>query len=176
MTPEEAQQLAREQLARNTDACVTPELSTADLDALLAGASVATIWQPDTVYPAGAIVVADALSNMAYRAVQGGTTGSTAPSWPAYPYGSWSGNPAMLYSCCCSGWATITDGGVIWQSIGPIEGLWNIDSASAEGWLLKASRAVTLIQQSSAGQAYAMQMVFIHCRQMARDWSPVNAA
>jgi hypothetical protein len=178
--PEQIYQQLREQLALNTDACSPPELSTGDLDALLADAAVAAIWQPNTVYTAGAEVVADLFSLMAYRAVQGGTSGATAPLWPTWPdwaYGcGWSGNPAMAYGCCSMSWATITDGGVTWQAVGPIEQLYDLDSAISAGWVLKADRAATLVQQSSAGQSYQMQQLFTHCRQLAKDSHPYRAA
>lgn len=73
-------------------------------------------------------------------------------------------------------WATVTDGGVTWQTIGPIEQLYDVDSAISAGWLLKADRAATLVQQSSAGQSYQMQQLFTHCRQLAKDSHPYRAA
>jgi hypothetical protein len=52
----------------------------------------------------------------------------------------------------------------------------DLTRAVFNAWQLKAARAVTLIAQSSAGQAYQMQLVFDHCSKMARDWQPFHAA
>jgi hypothetical protein len=181
MTEDEAKQKAIEEVALNSDACTPPELETSDLEAIVSASQVASVWQPSTVYPAGSVVVPDALSNIAYRAAKGGTSGAEAPSWPDptfysnYGCSSWSGDPAALF-CCCGGRGQVSDGGVVWHAQAPIGSLYDVDSATSRAWLLKAARAATLIQTSSAGQATALQQVFTHCRQMAIDWSPFNVA
>jgi len=52
----------------------------------------------------------------------------------------------------------------------------DVARAVFNAWGLKKSRAVTLVAQSSAGQAYQMQLVFDHCAQKERDWQPFHAA
>lgn len=173
MTDSEIRQLAKEELARNCQACTPPELDDGDLEALLTSGQAAQVWQADTVYPPGAVVVADALSAMSYRAIAGGTSGPTPPSWPGYSYG-WSGVPTALY--CCAMGTVITDGGVTWTQAGIVTSLYDIERASADGWLLKAAKAVTLIQSSSAGQSTALQLVFDHCQKMAAEWQPYKVA
>jgi len=181
MTESEIRQLAKEELARNTQACLPPQLDDADLEALLDGAQNATVWQPDTFYAPGAVIVPDESSANGYLCVQGGTTGSAPPAWPAYGswygYGcGWSGNPALLYSCFCGGHGTVTDGTVTWQSVGLIQGFYDIAQATSDGWLLKCAKASTLIQTSSAGQSTASHQLFDHCQSMAAQWEPYKVA
>jgi hypothetical protein len=177
MTDSEIKQILKEELARNCQSCMPPELDDADLEALILGAQTATIWLPDTVYPAGSFTVPDALSATRYKAITGGTSGATPPSWPTYPPG-WSGNPTAFYSCCYSsswwggGAPTITDGTVTWQAAGMIDGLYDLAAATADGWLLKCAKASTLVQSSSAGQSTQLQQVFDHCQRMAAHWQP----
>jgi hypothetical protein len=179
MTESEIRQIVKEELARNCQATLPPELDDADLEALLDGAQNATVWEANTDYPAGTYIIPDALSATRYKAVTGGTSGATAPSWPAYPYG-WSGNPTALYSSCCSSWwwggPTITDGTVSWQASGMIHGLYDLAAATADGWELKCAKATTLVQTSSAGQSTASQQVFDHCQRMAAHWQPYKVA
>jgi hypothetical protein len=178
----ENEQIAMEVLARNCQACLPPELDEADLESLLIGAQVATVWQPDTDYPPGAVIVPDSNSLQSYRATTGGTSGATPPAWPAAPfYGSgWSGNPTLLYPCCCSwaggGGVPITDGTVTWVSAGVIAGLFDLTEATSSGWLLKCAKANALVQNSSAGQSLASQQLFEHCQRMAAHWQPYKAA
>jgi len=57
----------------------------------------ATTWAADTVYAEDVLVVPTAGGNLFYRAIQGGTSGSSEPTWPTTPG------------------ATVVDGGVIWE-------------------------------------------------------------
>jgi hypothetical protein len=175
MTESEIRQIVKEELARNCQATMPPELDDADLEAILDGAQNATIWEPNTDYLAGTFIISDALSATRYKAVTGGTSGATAPSWPTFPYG-WSGNPTVLYACCYAGGATVTDGTVTWQASGIIHGLYDLAAATADGWILKCAKASTLIQTSSAGQSTASQQVFDHCQRMAAHWQPYKVA
>jgi hypothetical protein len=178
MTDNELRQIAMEQLARNCQACLPPELDDADLESLLIGAQAASVWQPDTTYPTGAVVVADATSSQSFKAVTGGTSGATPPSWPSEPSGGWSGNPTLLYPCCISGTtgSPITDGTVTWVFAGVIAGLFDMTEATSSGWLLKCAKASALVQNSSAGESLASQQLFEHCQRMAAHWQPYKAA
>ena len=183
MTQDEIFQTTLEELARNCDACSPPELDNADLEAILTAAQVATVWQANTEYAAGTVIVPDLLSAMSYRAVAGGTTGATAPAWPdwsAWGYGGccWGGNPSQPNSSFyrMGGLIPVTDGGVTWIADGPISALYDIDEATARGWQLKAAKAADLIQTSSAGQSSQMQQIFSHARQLAIDWQPFKVA
>jgi hypothetical protein len=180
MTETQIRQIVKEEVARNCQACLVPELDNADLEGLLNGAQRASIWQPSTSYLPGALIVPDANSLQAFKAQTGGISGAEAPAWPPLAFGAcggWSGNPALLYPCC--GWGAgvpISDGSASWISWGVIPGLFDVAQASADGWLLKCAKAANLIQTSSAGQSTAAQQVFEHCERLAARWEPYKAA
>jgi hypothetical protein len=56
------------------------------------------------------------------------------------------------------------------------QGLFDTDQATFDAWLAKCAKATPLVQNSSAGQSQASQLVFTHCRQMASYWQPARVS
>jgi hypothetical protein len=158
MTESEAFQKAVEIVAVQACACDPPELSTAELEGVIKDSQVGATWQADTVYGQGAMVIPTVPNGHLYQCAVAGTSGSTEPAWNQF-FGT-----------------TTTDGTVTWLEAGLERGFFDLDQATSDAWLLKAGKAAPLVQNSSAGQSLASQQLFIHCRQMARDWEPTKVS
>jgi hypothetical protein len=158
MTDSEAFQIAVEIVAIQARACEPPELSTGELELVVRKSQLAQSWQASTAYPQGAVVLPLTSNGHRYQCAVAGTSGDVEPDWNQF-----------------AGTST-TDGTVTWLEAGLARGYFDTDQATFEAWFLKTGKAAALVQQSSAGQAYAMQQLTTHCRQMAADWEPTRVA
>jgi len=158
MTDSEAFQMAVEIVSVQAQACLPPELSTGELEAVIRKSQVAASWQPDTVYGQGATVVPTVSNGHLYTCTVAGTSGATEPAFNQFAG------------------TTTTDGTVTWMEAGLEKGFFDLDQATSDAWLLKAGKASPLVQNSSAGQSLASQQLFTHCNQMARYWEPTKVS
>ena len=155
MTDTEAFQIAVEIVSVQAEACLPPTLSTSELEGVRCeepeGRELASL----TYYPQGATVIPSTSNGHLYTCTVAGTSDVTEPA-----FNQMAGT-------------TTTDGTVTWTESGLESGFYDTDQATFDAWLAKAGKASALVQNSSAGQSQASQMVFIHCRQMASYWEPV---
>ncbi len=111
-----------------------PSLSDTEVLYCLSRYARASVWLAETVYGVGVRVVPSTANGRIYRCIQGGTSGTAAPT-------SW--DYTTLAGTC------LNDGTAIWMDDGaaPVE-LWDISAATGEAWRLKASKDSALIDIS----------------------------
>jgi hypothetical protein len=158
MTDIEAFQIAVEIVSSQAEACLPPELSQGELEALVTKSQRAGSWLPSTFYPQGATVIPTISNGHLYTCTVAGTSGASEPAWNQF-----------------AGTTTI-DGTVTWTESGLEKGFFDTDQATADAWLAKCGKATVLVQNSSAGQSLASQQLFTHCQRMASYWEPFHAA
>jgi hypothetical protein len=163
MAEAEAFQTAMETVALFAQACLPPELSTADLEAVLRQTQMASDWQPSTIYGPGQVISPVPANGYIYRCMLGGTSGATPPA-------SWDVN-----SCSCGAF-TLVDGTVSWMLAGVFRGYYDVDEAIYRAWKLKGAKASVLVTTSSAGQSTQAHELSTNCERMARAWQPYHAA
>lgn len=135
-----------------------PALSQAELDALLTSArrpdadgnliEDVVAWEADTSYVKGdRVTVGD---GFAYVCVQEGVTGVTQPVMDE----------------------TTEDGSVVWQRDG--ESVWtptyDLNYAAAEGWLLKAGRAASMVSFQADGARFDRDQIIANCRTLEEHY------
>jgi hypothetical protein len=158
MTDIEAFQIAVEIVASQAEACLPPELSQGELEALVMRSQRAATWQASTYYPQAATVIPTTSNGHLYTCTVAGTSDVTEPA-----FNQMAGT-------------TTTDGTVTWTESGLEKGFFDTDQATADAWLAKCGKATVLVQNSSAGQSLASQQLFTHCQRMASYWEPFHAA
>ena len=163
MTDEQAREAALEELKRLTQHTVEPQLSDADLDGLLDKAKRASTWKPNTAYAHGDTVQPTVGNGHRYRAIEGGTSGSTEPRWPK------------------SKAATIGDGAsdpqLRWLEEGPAyPNMYNVRQAAHEGWMMKAAKAQSCTDWKAGGISQSGDQTFQHCLQMAELTQPFEVS
>jgi hypothetical protein len=154
MTDSEAFQIAVEIVAQQSEACLPPQLSTAELEGFVLKSQLAASWQASTFYPQGATVIPSTSNGHLYVCTVAGTSDVTEPA-----FNQMAGT-------------TTTDGTVTWTETGLERGFYDTDQATFEAWLSKCGKATVLIQNSSFGQSQQSQQLFTHCRQMASYYEP----
>lgn len=114
-----------------------------------------TVWTASTALTVGALIVPTVRNGHVYKVTVAGTTGTTEPTWPL-----------------TSG-TTVTNGAVTFQESGaaPWTATWDLNSAAAAGWRLKAGKAAGRYQWSAEGMSYARQQTIDHCLRMAQVYS-----
>jgi hypothetical protein len=161
MTEAEARLELEAMLAYTSD----PPLTGADIDDLLRRARRADrygrapqmypAWHASQAYVANALIVPVPANGHVYRVTVAGTTAATPPVWPT-----------------TSG-ATVTDGGVTFAEAGAPawEGTWDLDSAAAAGWRLKAAKAAGRVDVGLGTQRLARSQTPAFCLAMARVYA-----
>lgn len=119
-------------LQRICDGGEFPTITDAEIEDILDECEVATIRQPSTVYTVGARIVSDPGNGRVYRAIEAGTTATTAPAF--------------------TGYNQQRDGTVLWQDDGPSHvDLWDMGIARRMVLLLKAGRCARLVDAKEGG-------------------------
>ena len=168
MTSEEKTQFqqAVEYVAFWSEACLPPSLDTVELETIVTGAQVASIWLPNTAYNIGDHVTADPPNGVVYTCTTAGTTGATQPVWPAF----------SVTGCGCSSGGAVTDGTSGWVATGTASGLFDTQKAVFDAWMKKSAKATVLIQNSSFGQSQASQQLFTHISMMCARWQATEVS
>lgn len=158
----EAEALA--QLTRDTAASTPPVLTTDDLQSLLDQArrvdryaylpDTLHGWAAQTAYGLDAQAVPTVRNGHYYVVTTGGTSGATEPPWPTTTS------------------AIVTDGSAIWQEAGRASWTptWDLNWATAEGWLLKQGRVSSAYNISDTGQALSRSDLFTHMAAMEKRY------
>lgn len=162
---------ARERLESMVSVSSEPALTVGEVDDLLAKArrvdpvgnppsnvDTAPVWVASTGYVYGDVVTADPAAGRWWRAIVGGTSGATQPSWPDLTSSSAPGGQ-------------IDDGTVIWEDIGAEWApTWDLDAAAAMGWELKAGKAAGRFDFTTDGQTFRRGQIIDHCQKMAATY------
>jgi len=152
-TVEDHKDAALAQLKRLVQPDVTPALDDPELTAILDSVQRASFWLLSTAFIFGAVALPATKNGHRYRAIEGGTTAATEPTWPTRDG------------------ATIIDGTVIWQEAGPdYENVFDIRAAAQEAWTMKGAKAVELFD---AGDQKLSQIAG-HCEAMAQSFAPIK--
>lgn len=158
----EAEALA--QLTRDTAARTPPVLTEEDLQSLLDQArrvdrygylpDTLPGWAASTAYAGAALAVPPVRNGHYYQATGAGTSGATEPAWPT------------------TTGATVLDGTVTWQEVGRAywTATWDLNWATAEGWLLKQGRVSDAYNISDTGQSLSRSDLFTHMAAMERRY------
>jgi hypothetical protein len=144
-----------------------PVLTEAEVLAIVQRTARYGVWAASTAYVRGQKYAPG--NGWIFQISTAGTTGATIPpltSWPAplsYPP---RGFPV-----------TLTDGTAVWSAytLDPGE-RYDTDSATADCWRLKASRAAGRYTFSADGQSFNRSDLHKHCLTMARQWAGVQIA
>lgn len=134
-----------------------PTLTAGEVEGIVDGCKRAATWVAGTAYVIGAMIRPITPNGHYYRAVQGGTSGTTEPTWPK-------GRQSQVQD-------GLSDPVLIWEEAGQEKSsIYNVSLAIHQAWQLKAARAAQLVRLE--GQNY--QMVYEHCLEMARDSAPLD--
>jgi hypothetical protein len=155
---------ARAQLARDTAASTPPVLTDDDLQSLLDQArrvdryaylpDTLHGWAAQTAYALAAEAVPLVRNGHYYVVSVAGTSGATEPTWPTTTDG------------------TVDDGTVTWQEAGRAywTPTWDLNWATAEGWLLKQGRVSNAYNISDTGQSLSRSDLFTHMQAMEKRY------
>lgn len=133
-----------------------PQATTDEVRAVLARHLRYTTRANSTAYTVGQIVCLSASNGRMYLCVESGTT-TTAETKVAWP----------TYSAAAKGQVFI-DGTVLWRDNGPLAASnYDINGATKEVWLLKASKAATYFNASTPGTNLQEQQIYEHCLKQA---------
>lgn len=143
---------ARERLERMVASAAAPVLSVEEIDDLMEIAKGGLLrWRAGAEYGVGAIVHPTAAVDHAYQVTEGGLAGSVEPAWPL------------------GAGEVVTLNGVTYQEIGPPVA-WDLYTAAAEGWLLKAGKAAGGFDFSADGQSYDRSQVHAQAMKMRSEY------
>lgn len=159
--------LAQVQTLAATD--VAPTLTTAEVARALtlarrrdaAGYDYYDLWAAATVYTSGVYRVPTVANGYAYQATAAGTSGGAEPTWPT------------------TVGATVTDGGVTWQNVGPYlwEPTYSLNRAVARCWLMKAAKVAAEYEVSlGSGKTFKRDQQWQHCMAMAERYGGGGAS
>jgi hypothetical protein len=111
-------------------------------------------WLPARSYALGAEVVPVVRNEHYYAVTIAGTSGSVEPVWPT-----------------ATG-STVVDGGVTWAEAGSAywNGAWNLPSAAAKGWRIKAGRSASMVNWSAEGLSLSRNDIMKNCLEMAKRY------
>ena len=163
MTDEEAREKALEDLKRLLPYMAAPQLSDADLDALLDKAKRASTWEAATAYVHGDLVQPTVGNGLHYKCIQSGTSGATEPIWP-------------------TGQASVVDDGAgetiaRWQEDGPAyKQIYNVRKAAHEGWMMKAGKAALSVDMSGPVGNISGSQIQKQCLEMAKSFGSIEIA
>lgn len=160
---------------RNVDADNAPELTDADITALVLATARATVWAASTAYDYGDRVVPTTRAGYVFTASVAGTSGSTEPVWPTL-YGG-----ASLWDVRWPHVATfntgLADGTVEWAASAPdFTELYDVDAATREAWLLRAGRASQEFDIAADGTSLRSSQIYEHYLTMADKYRSVSVA
>jgi hypothetical protein len=130
---------------------VEPQLTPDELDAILDKHLRAKTWAAETddvptVVAYGEKYIPTSRNGHVYIAVQGGTVGSTEPSWPTGVE------------------SRISDGGVIWEEYGrDWVNPYDLRAAAYAAWNLKAAKATERTVGISDGRGQASDYTYLNC-------------
>lgn len=102
---------AREEVERKAQTALEPALDASEIAAALAGARRFSTWEAGKAYEYGERVVPTVKNGKRYKAVQGGTSGASEPSWGTVDY------------------SRVSDGGVVWEEDGMAGQEWDVGGA-----------------------------------------------
>lgn len=162
---------ARLRLAAKVAADSDPVLTTEEFDELFAAArradaagnapsnvDSAPVWQGSTVYAYGDVVTAAPAAGRWWICLTPGTSASTQPVWPDQ-----AGRPPGIVE--------VADGTVVWLDAGTAwTPTWDLNTAAAEGWELKAGKAAARFDFGTDGQTFQRSQVIAHCHRMAATY------
>lgn len=111
-------------------------------------------WTAATVVTVGTVVQQPGVRRW-WVAENSGTTGATAPTWPTFTT-----QPASdVY---------VVDGTVVWEDAGPEwHPTYDLNTAAAECWAVKAGRAAAKFSFTTDGQSFQRQQIAARCLEMA---------
>lgn len=142
-------------LAIYLPAATEPQLTSPELDALLAANLRANVWVATTAYVHGDKVTPTSRNGHVYTVLTAGTSAATEPTWTV------------------GDGSTVTDGTVTWQEVGEDwENVYDIRAAIESGWMQKAAKVSELYAEGGE----QMQQVFDHCIKMAVKFRSVKIA
>jgi hypothetical protein len=154
-TVEDHKEAAKAALRHYAQPDTEPKLDDPELNAILNRVQRASFWEPSKAFVYGAVILPVTKNGHRYRVLEGGTTGTTEPTWPK------------------RNGAAITDGTVRWEEAGAdFDNVFDVRAAAHEAWMMKAAKASVLIDRDR--QMYSQ--ITEHCRQMAERFGPVKFA
>lgn len=116
-------------------------------------------WDNATAYVLGDLIVPEQRNGHYYKVTTAGTSGTTEPTFPTTSGG------------------TVVDGTVTWTEQG--SSLWTptfqLSSAIAHGWELKAGKLATAYDIESSTQKLTRSQMFRQCMEMAKTWKKKSA-
>jgi hypothetical protein len=148
-----------------------PALTAQQVSDLRARHALATTWAGETLKYVGDRVVPTVPNGCWYECsteadgTGGGTTGSSEPSWTAFP--NWPQNQS----------ASISDGTVLWTLIGRAPAcLWDLRAAAHEGWLMKEAIVAGSVDVADDNMRVSRSQSHAACLAMARRYAPMGIA
>lgn len=102
-----------------------------------------------------------------WRALNGGTTGSSEPGWPEL--GPATTDPYLpSFTPGQRSGLTLLDGSIVWEEFGTTWApTFDLNAAAAEGWRIKAGKAAGGFDFAEDGQSFSRSQIVAHCRAMA---------
>ncbi|HEY3413292.1 MAG TPA: hypothetical protein VGM51_09590 [Armatimonadota bacterium] len=162
---------ALRKLRTMTAADTAPVLSDEEILDLFDECRIADVWTPGTVVRPGQVIVPTVPTGWSYNVAPwrdrdgdvGGITGTTEPRWPLDPrWPSW--EPTE-----------VTDGTVRFViHKAEIMGLWDLQSAAHNGWMLKAAKTSSMYAVGTEAGNMHPEQVHAQCLAMARTFSPLR--
>jgi hypothetical protein len=126
---------------------------TKELDAIILASLRATTWTAGQTVVYGQIEAPVSRNGHYYRAVQGGVTGATEPSWPT------------------GAESQVSDNTVVWEEYGEdYSSPYDTREAIRQAWELKASKASEYLKSSGADES----VIYDRCLEQARRYGVVG--
>lgn len=150
----EARELVRTQVQADLD----PTLSLLELEDCLTRTAPASVWGAATAYTVGAVVIPTVRTGHRYRAVVGGTSGATEPTWVLGARSRQSDGTTL-----------------VWEEAGAdTTELYDLRAATYAAWQLKLAKAQRYYNFSADGQTVNRKDVVDNIETNMRAWAPVG--
>lgn len=147
---------ARNKVIAAVPIAVEPMLEDQEIEAILVDVQRATVWVAATVFEYGDVIYPTSRNGHVYKAVIGGTSSTTEPTWPTRDGSG------------------VADGSTLrWQEVGRDYGnVFDIPRAINRAWHLKMGKASELMSRKTTGTTFEEQQVFEHCEKMWKSTIP----
>lgn len=142
-----------DQLKMMVDADHEPQLSNEELHTLLQQRQLEaqfSTWQSARAYAVGARVIPNPRNGLVYRCSVAGTSGTTQPAFAED--------------------ATLSDGTVTWVVASETDTAYNLRSAAAAGWLIKAGRVANRYDLADDTSKTSRSQLHDHCMLMYKTY------
>lgn len=147
----------REEVERRAQTALEPTLEADEIDAALAHGRLFFEWEAEAEVPYGYRVAPSTRNGHRYRAVQGGTTGATEPTWGTSDY------------------SQVSDGDVIWEEDGAASEAWDVRGAIYYALELRYAKD-QLVDASGDGRSHKGSQRAERIEKLMRLYRPVGVS